>query len=384
MGFPTQVNVQAAPAVEGDFCDANPRATVDAGPGAFVAAIGGLILGRFGWADSSNLTVANTGVGAPTGFVRRDQQALITQYLSDNSMAIPQGMPCTLFNEGGFWVKNNGATAATIGMTAYANNTNGSISFAAAGSPPADATVSTATIVGNDINVSAVVSNANAITGSLSGTTLTVTALTAGAVLYPGAAITGGSASVGYVPAGAVIVSQLTGTAGSTGTYQLNESGSVTSTTLSASGSGLTVTSMTSGVVLPGMVLSGGTNAVAAGTTVLAGGTGTGGAGTYPLNIAQNCASIAGATGSGAYMDVTALTGTIHANDTIVTGGTHSSTVLSQVSGTTGGIGYYWISNAAAIGDISGTVNAATATKFVAASAGAAGELVKMTSWLNG
>ena len=383
MGFPRQVNVQAAPAVAGDFCDANPRATVDAGAGAFVASVLGALIGRFGWADSTNQFVSNSGAGAPTGFIRRDQQALITTYLADAGNTIPSGMPMTLFNEGGFWVKNDGLVSATVGMTAYANNNDGSVAFNTAGSPPADATI-TCTVVGNVLNVSAIAANSIS-AGSISGTTLTVTGIGAGTVLAAGQTISGGDATHGYVDSGTTILSQLTGTAGSTGTYLLNISQTVTSTNLAVTGGGLTVTSLTSGFVDVGMVLSGGSNAVAAGTAITARGTGTGGAGTYAVNIAQTCASVATATGNGAYLDATAVTGTIHVGDsTVTTASGLTSTILSQVSGTVGGIGYYWTSNASTIGDTAGTVNAATATKFVAASAGAPGELVKMTSWPRG
>jgi hypothetical protein len=36
-GFQTVVNTQPAPAVEGDFCNTNPRFSVDAGPGGLQA-----------------------------------------------------------------------------------------------------------------------------------------------------------------------------------------------------------------------------------------------------------------------------------------------------------------------------------------------------------
>ena len=69
MGFPRQVNVQAAPAVAGDFCDANPRSVVDAGQGGFVAGSSGLTIGSFAWADTLTNKIANSfGAGAPAGF----------------------------------------------------------------------------------------------------------------------------------------------------------------------------------------------------------------------------------------------------------------------------------------------------------------------------
>ena len=82
--FPSQVQVQPAIGVEGDFCDSNPRFTVDAGPGGMVSGPSGVYVGRFAWAiapldsDGTPATVSNSGWGPVTGFVHREQQGLIT------------------------------------------------------------------------------------------------------------------------------------------------------------------------------------------------------------------------------------------------------------------------------------------------------------------
>lgn len=388
--FQTQVNQQPAPAVVGDFASANPRAVVLAGPGALIAgsnipqgltsSIGGVLVGRFAWASPNTavnpssgevdgmLTVNSNGSGAPTGFVHRAQQGLITVFLQAATMLIPQGLPVVLHSEGDFWAVNDGTTASYVGEPIYAINANGKVVPSA--SVPADATLTTITVVANALNVSAITTNT--FTGSISGTTLTVSAITTGG-LYAGQTLTGTN-----VAAGTTIVKQLSGTTGGTGTYQVNIFQNVTSTAITGSGGWLTVTSMTNGVVLVGMVLSGG--GVATGTTVLAGGSGTGGAGTYPVSISQTVASAAGATGNGAYMNVTAVTGTINVGDTLTTGA-HTGTVLAQIDGTPGGTGHYWISNASAVGDTSGSVAAGTLTKWVAMSVAAPGELMKISSW---
>ncbi len=49
MPFQTQVGVVQAPAVLGDFCDANPRWTFNAGPGGLVSGPVGCTVGRFAW-----------------------------------------------------------------------------------------------------------------------------------------------------------------------------------------------------------------------------------------------------------------------------------------------------------------------------------------------
>lgn len=204
MGFPTQVNTQAAPAVAGDFCDSNPRSTVDAAEGQFVAGSNGVLVGRFGWINSDGSTVSNAGIGAPAGFLRRDQSGLITQYLADNSLTIQPGFPVTLFNAGGFWVKNSGTGAVTPGQAAYAQNSTGLVQF---GSNWTGASV----------------------TGSISGTTMTVTAVASGTINV-GDTVTGTG-----VTAGTVVTEILTGTGG-VGTYTVSASQTVTSGSLTTLG----------------------------------------------------------------------------------------------------------------------------------------------------
>lgn len=129
MGFQTQVNQYLHPAVAGDFASANPRASVVAGEGQLTAGSGGVTVGLFAWAV--NGVVTNAGSGAPTGFVHRDMQALITTYLAGNSMVIPEGLYVTLHNAGDFWVATG--TTATVGQKVFASNTTGAVQTGAAG-----------------------------------------------------------------------------------------------------------------------------------------------------------------------------------------------------------------------------------------------------------
>jgi hypothetical protein len=266
MGFPTQVNVQAAPAVAGDWCDRNPRAFVDAGAGAFVAGTSGVAIGRFAWADASNLTVSNFGAGAPTGFVHREQQALITTYLADNSMMIPPGMGVTLASSAGVWVPNAGSTTSAIGQTAFANNSTGQAQFGS--------NWTSASVTGSIAS--------NVVTGAIAGTTLTVSAVTSG-VLAVGQTISGTG-----VTAGTTITALGTGTGG-TGTYTVSASQTVSSTTITASGGVLSVTAVTSGAIALGEVLTGA--GITANTAVTGFITGSGGVGTYAVSIGQTVAS---------------------------------------------------------------------------------------------
>lgn len=130
MGFQTSINITPAPAVAGDFASANPNASVVAGPGALVAGVGGANVGLFGWADTNGL-VTNAGTGAPTGFIHRDTNALITTWLAEASMNIPEGQPVTLMSAGDFFAKT--LTAATIGQKVFASNTDGTVKTGAAG-----------------------------------------------------------------------------------------------------------------------------------------------------------------------------------------------------------------------------------------------------------
>lgn len=131
MGFQTAVNINQAPAVAGDFCGANPRAAVLAGAEQLVAGSSGATVGAFGWMDSTSTLVSNAGTGVPDGFIGREMQATITQWLAQSSNLIQSGMPVTLYDQGDFWIKTS--TAATVGQKVFASNTTGLAQTAAAG-----------------------------------------------------------------------------------------------------------------------------------------------------------------------------------------------------------------------------------------------------------
>ena len=133
--FPTSVNVTQAPAVAGDWASANPRHSALSVPGGYYAGPNGLTMALFAWQDTATGPIlSNSGTGAPTGFVHRDKVALITTYLTGFGMTIPAGLPVgCLFNAGDLFAMNTGTNAVTVGMSAFANNTNGTVSFAPAG-----------------------------------------------------------------------------------------------------------------------------------------------------------------------------------------------------------------------------------------------------------
>jgi hypothetical protein len=277
MGFQGSVNVQPAPAFEGDWASTNPRVTHIAGPGGLIAGPEGLIVGRFAWIDNlyvdpdnAPMVARNYGVGAPAGYIHREQQGLITDYLAESGLGIPKGFPVTLVTDGDLWVRNNNPSVkALVGMKLFAEYGTGKTFFAAAGGAPVTAASASAG------TLAAVQST---FTGKINGNILTVTAGSpiVGAVLSG----TGGNA----IATGTRILEQLSGTPGGVGTYAVSiPDQEVTSTTITQDYGLFTAAGTIAGEFKIGQVLSGagGGNAVTTGTKIYAFGTGTGGLGTY-------------------------------------------------------------------------------------------------------
>eukprot|EP01037_Dinobryon_pediforme_P019158 gene19158-19532_t len=223
MPFQSVVNTQPAPAFWGDFADTNPRASVLSGPGGLVAGPAGVTIGRFAWwavnaldADNAPAYVNNYGFGPVTGFVARLQQGLNTTYLSEAQQFIPAGLPVTLFSQGSFWSKNEGATQALIGQKAYAAYKDGSVSFAASGAPTTASATASTIAAGTAVTA----------TGTIAGNVLTVG--TPSTTIYPGSIVSGTG-----VATNTKIIAQLTGTTGGAGTYAVDiGEQSVASTTI--------------------------------------------------------------------------------------------------------------------------------------------------------
>jgi hypothetical protein len=134
MPFQTVVNLQPAPAVEGDFASADPYNSVLAGPGALVAGPQGLTVGRFSWVDATRTYAGNVQVGAaaPDGFVHRGSNpTFITIYLAETTMLVQPGFGVTLHSAGAFWAKTS--TVTTFGQKVFANTATGAACTGAAG-----------------------------------------------------------------------------------------------------------------------------------------------------------------------------------------------------------------------------------------------------------
>ena len=162
----------------------------------------------------------------------------------------------------------------------------------------------------------------------------------------------------------------------------------VAATTFSVTGSIanniLNVTAVGSGSVHPGATISG--TGIATGTQIVSqiGGT-TNGIGTYYVSIPEQ--TVASTTISGTYGLLT-VGGTVvsgFAVNQVITGtGVVAGTQITQLGTGTGGAGTYIVNNNTAVSSTAISVAAVNVeTKWVAASAGAVGELIKCTSHVN-
>ena len=130
-------------------------------------------------------------------------------------------------------------------------------------------------------------------TGSVSGTTLTVTSMSTGT-------IAAGQQLFGVGVTGETIITALGTGTGGVGNYTINNSQTISSETLSTAAAGaivtgsiagttLTVTAVTSGTLYLGQTIQGST--VTTNTMITALGTGSGGAGTYTVSASQTVTS---------------------------------------------------------------------------------------------
>lgn len=317
MPFQSKINDNQAPAVAGDFASTNPFASVLAGPGALVAPAGGLIVGNFAWVGPQGQVSQSFVSGYQIGFLGRNEQALITQFLGEETLVVPEGFMVTLFNEGDFWAKF--AAGATVGNNVYADPNDGAPLAGATAPSGATATASAGfTGTGTVVNTS---------------TTLTINTVTAG-ILSVGDVVTGTD-----IPAGTTILAQLTVTAGYgyglRGTYQMSAAatGSAGPEAVTSVSTTLDVTADLTGALNFGDVISG--TGVTNGTTI---------------GLQQNAFSGVASTATSTALTVTAVngfSGPLLVGDTVIGNGIPAATtVASQTSGTPGGVGVYVLSQA--------------------------------------
>jgi hypothetical protein len=322
-GFQSFVNNELPPGVAGDFAGANIRASVVAGAFAYVATPGGVIVGVGAWANPASKLASNYyQPGSFMGFVHRDGQAIITDFLGIDSMQIIDGDMVTVMAQGDFW--GLFFSGATPGQKVYFDGVTGAL---------------TANEPGQSVS-GAITSASLATTGILTVVTIS------GSPLLPGQAITG----VG-VPPGSYIVSQLTGTTGEAGTYQLANADNVPFPVVSAVAmayAGVQESQFyVASVVTADADFTGSLAPPAAGT---------------PFGVLTVSAVANGVIVPGQFISATGGGG--------LAGGLNTQ-ILEQLTGTTGGDGTYLTTNTSA------TVT--STNTFV----GTQGKLGRISSWLN-
>ena len=260
-GFQTVVNTVQAPGIAGDFASTNPCSSITTAAGGLIAPLGGLTVGNFFWVGPLGQTSQSYVSGWQIAFLGRNEQALITQFLGQSTLVVPEGFMITGFNGGDFWAYF--ANGATAGATVYADETTGA--------PQMQATNSFTGEVG--------------FTGDASFATvagvgqMTLTTVTSGIVTVGDLIVATG------VTTGTTVTGLVSGTPNTVGAVY---SMSATPTTESAEAvttqsTVLNITAVADGGLSVGDVISG--TGVTAGTSIASFGTGTGGIGTYNLLI---------------------------------------------------------------------------------------------------
>lgn len=363
MTFPRTVNNAPGLAVPGDFAGTNPRASVISGPGQYVAPASGLTVGNFAWAAADAGPVSQSYVaGDQVGLLGRNLQAVITAFLGEASMLVNPGIPVTLFNEGDFWTKF--AAGATPGQRVYADPSTGA-PVAGGATAPAVASVTA------DAGVSVTASVGASFTIVIATNVATLSAVTG----Y----VTAGDLVTGAGIAGAAIGAQLTGTAGGAGTYTFVHA-DISSEAATSTSTVLNVTAVLRGLLVIGSVVTGG--GLAGGSAVTAIITGTGGVGRYTLSGAAQSSVSGTKLSSNSTLNVTAVGSGVLGVGSLLSGSgvTAGTTITSQLTGTTGGIGTYGLSVAQNFA--STTVSElGVATPFYVMSTAGNNELAKISSW---
>lgn len=313
-GFQSVVNDFQAPGVKGDFASTNPFASILAGPGALVAPEGGLIVGNFAWVGPDGEVSQSFVAGYQVGFLGRNEQALITEFLGEDTLVVPEGFMVVLFNEGDFWAEF--PAGGTVGQSVFADPNDGT-PLAGASAP----TLGTGTGVGG-FTGTATLANGSAV--------LTVAAATTG-ILSPGDGITGTD-----IPAATTILNQLTGSPGKVGTYTMSAAATadVGSAEAVVGHSNLVLmTAIAAGAFNFGDVIGG--SGVTNGTTIEDQATPFEGVGTITATTTLTITA------------VTPGTDLLRVGAKVIAAGVPAGTTISaQGSGTPGGVGVYTLSAA--------------------------------------
>jgi hypothetical protein len=258
MSFQKVVNLNQAPGVLGDFASTNPFSSVTAAQGALVAPVGGLTVGNFFWVGPAGQTSQSFVSGWQIAFLGRNEQALITQFLGEATLVVPEGFMVTGFNGGDFWAYF--AEGATALAQVYADEVTG------------EPQMQTTNTVTGEVGFTG--------TASFATNVMTVVTNTSGIIL-PGDVVTSAT-----VTGGTTILAQLTGLPGAVGsTYSLSTApGTIATQAATTASDVLNVTALVTGSLSAGDTITG--TGVTAGTTIAQQLSGpAGGVGTYLLDI---------------------------------------------------------------------------------------------------
>ena len=380
--FQTRVNLQNPLGVEGDFASANPRATaLTTDGGALIAGPSGVAIGQFAWIGADGRTVSNSGQypALPDGFVHRDQQGLLTQYLQAAGSIIPPGFPVTLMRKGDFLDKNTGPSSITRYSTLYASYIDGSLQTAAATAGSVTATLgstNTASLGATFTGAASVASNqlvVSAVTGLISvGDTVSGSGITGGQTILSG-------------PVG-----------GGAGTYTLSAVATCTGGTVTCFGNVVNVTAVSTYISIGDSITHASYPASNTITGQTSGTTGSTGVYTTAVRGTAYVASAASVLTFGYTVAVTAVgAGSFGVGQPVVDATTGANipantVVESQISGTAGSTGIYTLSNPAtayAAGDNLTTTASVQLTNWSAfppeGTSSAVGELVQISTWGN-
>ena len=384
--FQTSVNTNNPIGVEGDFASTNPRASA-VNPGfdssgnmisGFIAGSNGVTIGQFAWISSDGRTVTNQGQypKQPDGFVHRDQQGLLTQYLQAAGMLIPAGFPVTLMSRGEFFDKNVGPSAITRDGAIYVSYLDGSLNTAAGTAGSVTATLGST----NTASLGATFTGA----ASVASTSLIVTAVT-------GLISIGDTVNGSGITDAPTIIAQTAGTTGGAGTYTLSKAETCTGGTVTCFGNVVNVTAVSTYISVGDTISK--TNYPAATIASQVSGT-TGSTGVYTLSArgTQYVASATAVLTYGYTVSVTAVgSGSFGVGQPVVDATTGAnvptnSVVASQITGTAGSTGIYTLTlpaTAYAAGDNLTTTAGIQLTAWTAQTACNVNELTIISTWGN-
>ena len=211
-GFQGFVNTYQPLGVKGGRASMNPRAFVLGGEGDYRADGTDIVtVGNFAWCVPGGTAHGVQTAGGILAFVTNEGESLITTWLNQDVLAVPAGIVVPAYTHGDFWAELNGTGAVAVGDTIYAVNASGAPSTSSASATDTGFKAASA--------IPAAASSSGNVT--IDGTTgvMTVAVTVTGVIQTAQNGQVGANVSGTGVPANVFVLNQLTGTAGSNGTY---------------------------------------------------------------------------------------------------------------------------------------------------------------------